>query len=95
MNVKLMQSRRALSSLVWAKARWRDGRRVILAPLQDDMTMQGPICRVMPSERRLTRRGYGIGPEPHEEAITMTWDEAALILLRPIAMFGIDFEDRT
>ena len=91
-DVKLMYSRQALSSLAWDKARWRDGRRVILAPHQDDMAMQGPTCRVMPSERRGTyRRGEWVytDPEPTEVAITMTWDEAAVMLMRPIAMFGL------
>lgn len=92
MDVKLMMSRQALSTLAWDKARWRDGRRVVLAPLPTDMAMQGPTCRVMPSERRgHYRRGDWVytDPEPTEEAITMTWDQAAVMLMRPIAVFGL------
>ncbi len=93
MNIKLIQNRAALSSLAWEKARWRDGRRVVLAPLATDMAMQGPTCRIMPSERRGRYvRGDWVhtDPETISEAIVMTWDEAAVVLMRPIAMFGID-----
>jgi hypothetical protein len=93
MNLKLMYSRQALSAAAWRKARWRDGRRVVLAPLPTDMAMQGATCRVMPATDRWAGRWPNerrVSPEAHEEAITMTWDEAAVVLMRPIAMFGID-----
>jgi hypothetical protein len=45
----LIQTRAALSALAWETARWHDGRRVVLAPLQMDMAMQGPTCRVLPA----------------------------------------------
>ena len=91
-----MASRAALSSAAWERGRWRDGRRVILAPHQNDMAMQGATCRVMPSEpkSRQQRPPYGIiGPDPEDEAITMTWDQAAGVLMQPIAMFGIDLNE--
>lgn len=94
MNVNLMMARQAISALAWEKARWRDGRPAIVAPLQTDMAMQGPMCRVMPAwPHRTAWSRKIIGPQPHEEAIVMTWDEAAVVLMQPVAMFGIDFSE--
>jgi hypothetical protein len=84
MSIEQMARRQALSALVWDKGRWRDGRNVIAAPLQVDMAMAGPTCRVMPATRR-----YDRGPEPFEEAIVMTWEELAIFMLGEVPIFGL------
>ena len=95
MSIELTMQRAALSSAAWERARWSDGRRVIVAPLRSDMGMQGPTCRVMPSEphRKRWPSWEIIGAEPHEEAITMTWEALAVELLKPIVMFGFPKTD--
>lgn len=97
MNVELMMQRQALSGRAWDTARWRDGRRVIVAPFPDDMAMQQPRCRVLPGDQRghyVPSETSGLGeyvytdPEPMTEAVETTWEAVATELLKPSPKFG-------
>lgn len=78
MKIEQLASRSALSGLAWEKARWADGRRVILGGTNEDEAWVMPSTLTRQEDRR----------HRDELRLRYSWEEIALRLMAPLPIFG-------